>query len=405
MKVSFDKEKLLAAIGPAASISQVKNTLTSVEGLLFECPANEKFGKVGEEEEGMTRISAFDLEKGLRTTVECRVFEEGMCVINASQIVQIVRVLPDGEITIEVDDRNRATISGGQASYNISVSPADDFPSMPMFVGDRRYTLPQFAVREVIGETIFAVAQGDPKPALNGGLMKIRDGKLTMVGCDGNRLAMASYELEEEAPEAEVIIPGKFLSELSRLLKDSVEETTIIIGNKHIIFKIAEIYFFTRLIESEYLNYMRILKTNYNTEAYVDPAEFREAIERAAIISEDKLGGNNKSIVKLEFSGQNIAISCVSSAGSISENVPAAIGGDDIVIGFAGRYLLDALKACPDVERLRLRMTSNVFGMHIESAEGSDFIKYDGEEKRKKKEDDKFDFFHLVMPRRINQKV
>ena len=234
MKVTFEKEKLLAAIGPAASISQVKNTLTAVEGILFECPANEKFGKVDEDEKGLTRISAYDLEKGLRTTVECKIYEEGCCVINSSRILQIVRVLPDGEITIEVDEKLRAVISGGVTSYTISVSHSDDFPAMPMFIGDKYYTLPQYAVRTLIGRTIFAVAQNDPRPGLNGALLKIKDGTMTMVGCDGSRLSLASYDLDGEAEDSELIIPGKFLSELSRILRDSEDETTAIVGRKHI---------------------------------------------------------------------------------------------------------------------------------------------------------------------------
>ena len=405
MKVSFEKEKLLATLIPASSISQVKNTMVTVGGLLFECPADEKFGKITEEEEGCARISAYDLEKGIRTTVPCRIYEPGCCVINASRIVQIVRALPDGEITIEVDDKLRAKISGGQTSYTIAVSPADDFPAMPMFIGDKKYTLPQYAVRTLVSRVVFAVAQNDQRANLNGAYMKVKEGVLTMVGCDGSRLSLCSYELDGDAEEAGIIIPGKFLGELIRILRDSEDETTIIIGRKHVIFKIDRIYFFTRLIESNYMDYERIFPKSFTTEAYLDPVEIRDALERASIISEDKLGGNNRAIVKLEFSGNNINISCVSSEGSVVENVTAAIGGADLTIGFTGRYLLEALKACPEtVSRIRFRLNSAVEGVCIENGEGSRFIAYDGEEKKEKKEEDKFDFLHIVMPRRLNNK-
>ena len=405
MKVTFEKEKLLAAIGPAASISQVKNTLSAVEGILFECPANEKFGKVEEEEKGMTRISAYDLEKGLRTTVECKIYEPGSYVINSSRILQIVREMPDGEITIEIDEKLRAVITGGQASYTISVSGSDDFPAMPLFVGDKYYKIPQYAMRTLIGRVIFAVAQNDPRPGLNGALLKVKDGVLTMVGCDGSRLSLASYDTEEKAEDAEIIIPGKFLGELSRLLKDSEDDATVIVGRKHIIFKIDSIYFFTRLIESTYMDYGRVLPKKYAAEAYLDPKELKEALDRASIISEDKLGGNNRAIVKLDFEDNEITVSCVSSEGSMTEKVNAAIGGDPITIGFAGRYLSDALKACPDeTSRIRIRLNSAVEGVIIEDSEGSRLISYEGEEIKAGKED-KFDFLHLVMPRRLNQKV
>ncbi len=407
MKVTFDKEKLLAAIGPAASISQVKNTLTSVEGLLFECPADEKRGKVEEEETGLTRISAYDLEKGLRTTVECKVFEEGSYVINASSILQIVRAMPDGEITLDIDDKMRAVISGGQSSFEISVSEGDEFPAMPMFIGDWRYTFPQYVLKNLINGVIFAVAQNDQRPFLNGALMKVNDGKITLVGCDGNRLSLASWDLEEKADDAEIIIPGKFLSELSRLLRDSEDEVTVIIGRKHIIFKIGAIYFFTRVIESQYLAYEKILQNkSFNTEAYVVPAELRDSLERTAIISEDKLGGNNRSIVQMKFEGKEIGISCVSSRGSNREKVTAAIGGAGLTIGFTGRLLLDALKAIPEKEeRIRLRMISDEQGMFIESSEGSRFMTFEGEQPKEKKDGEKFDYLHYVMPRRLINRV
>ena len=407
MKVTFDKEKLLQAITPAASISQVKNTLTSVEGLLFECPADEKRGKIEEDDVNMTRISAYDLEKGLRTTVECKIFEEGNYVINASNILQIVRKMPDGEITLEVDDKMRATISGGQSSFEISVSAGEEFPAMPMFIGDRHYTFPQYVLRNLINGVIFAVAQNDQRPFLNGALMKVKDGKITLVGCDGNRLSLASWDLDEDAPEAEVIIPGKFLSELSRLLRDTEEETTVIIGRKHIIFKIGSIYFFTRVIESQYLAYEKILQNKkYNTEAYVNPVELREALDRTSIISEDKLGGNSRSIVQMKFEGREIGITCVSSRGSNREKVTAAIGGAGLTIGFTGRLLLDALNAIPETEsRIRLRMISDEQGMFIESSTGSRFMTFEGEDPKEKKDEEKFDYLHYVMPRRLINRV
>ena len=407
MKVSFDKETLLSAIGPAAGISQVKNTLTTIEGLLFECPPDEKMGAVEEDCANTCRISAFDLEKGLRTTIECKIYEEGKYVINASKILQIVRALPDGEIMLEIDDKYRAVVSGGQSSFEIAVADGDDFPTMPMFIGDRQYTFPQYMIRDMINQIIFAVAQNDQRPAFNGACMKIKDGKMTLVGCDGNRLSCAACKIDGDAPDAEIIIPGKFLQELSKLLKDTEDETRMIIGRKHIIFKIGSIYFFTRLIESSYLDYDRVLPKSFKTEAFVDPDELRSALERAAIISEDKLGGNSKSIVKLVFEGNMIDISCISSSGSIYEKVPAAIGGDSLTIGFTCRLLLDALRACPEeVSRLRIRLNTAEMGICIEPSYGSSFIEYEngGEQDAKKEDGENKDFLHFVMPRRMNNK-
>ena len=143
MKVTFDKQKLLGAITPAAGISTTKNTLATVKGLLFECPPNPKFGEYEGEDQNVCRISAFDLEKGLRTTVECAIYEEGMYVLNTSKILQIVRSLPDGEVTIEIDERGRVTITGGYSKFEITASPGEEFPTMPRFVGESRVRIAQ----------------------------------------------------------------------------------------------------------------------------------------------------------------------------------------------------------------------------------------------------------------------
>lgn len=376
MKVTFDKAKLLSALLPAAGISQVKNTLTNVEGLLFECPPRDKYGKFEGDPSTTCRISAFDLDKGLQTTVECSIEEEGIYCINTSKILQIVRVMPDGDVTITIDDRNRVKVTGGQSSFEITAQNGMDFPTMPMFIGDRVYQIPQHVIRDIISETVFAVGQNDPRPAFNGALFQIKNDTLTVVASDGNRLAAANTELPAGSPDAEMVIPGKFLLELSKMLRDTEDELTMIIGRKHIIFHIDAVWFFTRMIDAEYMKYEKFLQTVYRLQCYVSPAELAGAIERASLITEDKLGGNSKPFVKLSFEVENqcIAISSVSAVGSVFERVPCSLEGEDIAIGFNCRLLVEAIRAIPDdTEMLRLRLHSPLMGMIIEPAGGTRF--------------------------------
>ena len=378
MKVTFEKQKLMAALAPAAGISQTKNTLVSVDGLLFECPPNKKYGDYDLDNPNLCRISAFDLEKGLRSTVECNVYEEGLFVINTQKILQIVRALPDGDVTLEIDQNGRVKITGGYSQFEIGATPVEDFPTMPMFIGENIYKIPQFKIRSLISETVFAVAQNDQRAAFNGALFKIKGGELTVVGCDGNRLAASKCSIADTNPEvvdAEMVIPGKFLTELMKLLRDTEDELTMIIGRKHIIFNVDGIYFFTRMLDTEYINYEKLLPTSYMTEAYMSRSELLGAVERASIVTEDKLGGSGRAYVKLEFSNDSITMSSVSSGGSVYEKVMTAMDGADITIGFNCRYLLEALKACPaDCERIRIRLNSPLMGVIIEPAEGPTFI-------------------------------
>ena len=155
MKAYFDKQTLLAAIAPAASIAQTKNTMAAVDGILLECPPNQKFGEFEGDGQNQCRISAFDLEKGLRTTIPCRTEEEGMYVINTVKMLQIVRALPEGEIAVEINERGRVSLSSGFSKFEITASPGEDFPSMPRFVGDSRCLISQRLLRTMIGETVF----------------------------------------------------------------------------------------------------------------------------------------------------------------------------------------------------------------------------------------------------------
>ncbi|MBE6541694.1 MAG: DNA polymerase III subunit beta [Ruminococcaceae bacterium] len=416
MKATFDKQKLLAALIPAAGISQTKNTLTAVDGLLFECPPDPKYGDYDTDRDDLCRISAFDLEKGLRSSVECKVYEKGMFVINTVKVLQIVRALPDGEVTIEIDDKGHAKISGGFSQFEISANPGDNFPTMPMFIGERIYQIPQFKIRDLIAETVFSVAQNDQRAAFNGALLKIKGGEMTMVASDGSRLSASKCKLDgEDLPEAEIVIPGKYLNELTKMLRDTEDELTMIIGRKHIIFKIDNIYFFTRMLDTEYINYEKLIPVTYMTEVFVSRDEILGALERASIVTEDKLGGSGRSHVKLEVADGYITMSSVSSGGSVYERVPAAIDGADVTIGFNCKYLLEAFRACPsECDRLRIRLNSPLMMITIEPSGGTNYVDASPNEdvfgaraldvKRDVEIDEKMNMFmYLIAPVRMNK--
>lgn len=380
MRAVFDKQELLAALTPAAGISQTKNTFAAVDGLLFECPPNPKFGEYDTDRDDLCRISAFDLEKGLRISVPCTVEEQGMAVLNTVKILQIVRALPDGEITVDVNGRGRTAVSGGSFRFEITASPGSDFPAMPMFIGDRVWHISEGVLKFLLSKTVYAVGQNDPRAALNGALIRIRDGVLTVVGSDGFRISTAKTALAQEnnpIPDGEMIVPGKFLGELLRLLGDSDEEVTMLLGRKHVIFTVGEIRFFTRLLDTEYIAYEQFLRVTAKTEVTVSRELLLNAVESASVVTEDKLGGSGKTYIKLDITKDGIGLSSVSSGGSVSGNVPADVTGQDITIAFTCRYLLDALRAVPETcDTLRILLNSPGTGIMIEPADGGDFADF-----------------------------
>ncbi len=413
MKVRFDKKKLMEVLDPASSISQTKNTLMTVDGLLFECPPDRNYGEYDVENPDSCRISAFDLDKGMRACIECEVIEPGAFVVNTQSIKQRINILPEGNVDFDIDENGILKIVGGNTKYEVSTISADQFPSMPHFTGEKKYVMPQYKLRNVISETVFSVAVNDQRAAFNGAFFQIKEGNLVVVGCDGQRLAAAKVRIGEDIEETSFIVPKKFLTELVRMLEDSEEEVTMMVGAKHVIFRFRNMYFFTRLIEAEYINFEKLLPKSYMTQAYVSKADFIAALERAAIVADEKTGGSSKSHVKLEFENNSIRMSALSQDGSVNEKVPAAIDGQDLAIGFNCRFLLESLKSTPnECDRIRIRMNTPLMGAIIEPAEGSsinetnpDSSVYGNRENRQNKVEDeeKGTFTYFVMPIKMNR--
>ena len=292
MKVIFEKEKLLAALIPAAALAPNRNTNYILECVLLDCDIDE---------DNACRITAYDMEKGLRTDIECEILEKGCVAINSQNILQIVRKLPDGEILLEVDERNRARIACGKVSYEIGAASGENYPALPLLSGDKRYKLPQYIMRSLVNKTIFATSQTDQGKAFSGVLFKVEGGKITAVGCDRNMLAVAEYEAETEVEDNKFIIPARILSEVFKIVKDSEDEMEIAVARKHVIFNIDGYTYFSRLIEDEYFNYGKILSFPCDSHVYVNKDEFSNAVECASIVTEDNLIFPSENLSDIHF--------------------------------------------------------------------------------------------------------
>lgn len=383
MKAVFDRDEFLAALIPAASIAPGKNTIASIEGILFECPGDNP---------GECRITSYDMEKGLRTNIPAKIMSGGSFIINSQNILQIVRSMPSGEITVDIDETNHVKITGGNSFFEISSIPGENFPTLPLLAGEKIYTVPQYVFRSLVEKTAFAIAINSAKPIFNGVYFEIGNGKIKCVGCDGSRLGFAEYDIGDEIADASFIVPGKILLETMKNVKDTEDDMEICLARKHVIFKIGEYTYFSRLIDGEYMNYKRIIPETFERSAYVNTSAFLNAAERALIVTEDKLGGSSsKTFIKLEFDGDLLKISSASTGGSVYEELPVSMDGDDLVIGFNCRFLVDALKVASDSETVCIKMNGPLMGICIEAAEG-------GEEEKK----DPVKFTLFVMPLRMN---
>lgn len=365
MVAIFDKDKLLNALAPLMNTVSGKNTMACIEGILIEC----------NQEENTCKLTSYDLEKGTRTVIDCEVIERGKCIINANKLLQIVRTMPKGPIKISVDTSFRTVIESesGLSHFDIKALSASEFPTLPDLSADRGFKMPQYLFRKFINKILFAIGQNDSRPVFNGAFFEIRGRKMTVVSCDGNRLAHLEYEDDFENTNDNrndpiyviFIAPGKTLVELLKLVKDTEEPMEIRVANRQLVFNVGKYTMFSKKIESAYIDYERILPKQSNIEFYLNAEQLKGAFERSALIIEDNLAGTLRPYVKFTID-EVLSISTLSSNGNVYDEIEIEkLKGDDLVIAFNCKFFLDALKVC-DQGKMKLSFVNPLTGVLIE---------------------------------------
>lgn len=365
MKIIFNRSEISAAVAPLMCAVSGKSTLSTIEGILIEAKAP-----------NTCIMTTFDLDKGVRITVEAKVIEEGSFIINAQKFNQTLRVMEGEEVTLTVDEKLVACIFSGRSSHKMSALAGSDFPNIPDLVSDRSFIVGQAVVKKMMNQVSFAMGINDQRNVLNGTFFKITDDSIMMVACDSFKLAKCAKTTElvnkntngNEHLEYKFIVPVKTMNELSRLLSDDEEAVMqIFVTRKHIVFLIGELTFFSRLIDGEYIDYDRIIMSSHKISVKLDRRELISALERAALVTEEKIAGSVRSHVKLDVAQDVLKISAVSSAGSTYDELFIEHTGDDLLIAFNNRYLIDSIKACSD-EKIVLSMSSPLTSMNIQPA-------------------------------------
>lgn len=382
MKILFDKNALLAKLYPAMATVSNQKTISSIEGVLIETLDGNN-----------VRLSTFDMNKGIRATLEAKaIYERGSYIINAQRLLQIIKVLGEDEITIAVDESYTATVSGGRASFSLSALRGEDFPSLPDLDGSRGFELPSSVLKDMIGKVLHSVADQDARPMLCGAFFRIGEGQMEIISCDSYTLSRRHVKCDlRDIGEVSVldfsfIVPGHALGELVRILEDSDDTVTVKIARKHAIFFFNNIIFFTRMIDSEYIDYERIIPKDQSIFVTVEREKLLSALERAYLIAEERIQGAARSYVKLILDGDKMNVTSASVNGKVFDEMPITHEGEDLEIGFNCRYLINSIRAA-EGEYLSLSFKSATRSVTIEPAE--------------KKENS--GFFYMVLPVRMNQ--
>ena len=370
MKIRFNRHEFSAAMAPLMCCVSTKVTIPAAEGVLIEARYPD-----------ICTLTTFDLEKGMRITTHAQVIEDGTYIINAVKLNQTLRVMPADEIELDVDDKNVATIICGKSSHKMNALVGSDFPAIPKLDSDDAFVVKQFDLKEMFSQTMYAMGVNDQRNILNGTFVKMVNNQITMVSCDNFKLAKCDRIIDIDTEQDyngtyrnSFILPVKTVNELVKLLSDNKEKTVrVFMTRKNIVLEIGDLTFFSRLIEGEYLDYDRIIIKNHKYSAECDRDELISALERAALVTEEKIAGSLRSHVKFIFDGGILKITASSSAGSTYDEIEIDDIGTPLPIGFNNRYLINSVRAC-NSERIKLSLSSHLSSLNIVPAESKEGI-------------------------------
>ncbi len=382
MKFTVHKSALLAKLAPAMGSVSTKNTITAIEGVLIETIDG-----------GKIQISTYDMNKGFRATIEAvSVEREGSFIINAQRLYQTVRVLSDDEITFDISDKLSCQITSDKSSFSMFALRGEEFPNLPDLVTDRGFTVSSEILKSMISKVAHSIAEQDTRPMLCGAFFKINKTGLEVVSCDSYTLSKCAMlcEIGSLALDGDVdysfIIPGHALGEMSKILSEGKEDTVkFYLSRKHAIIKKDDVTFFTRTIDSEYIDYNRIIPKDNDIKVTVDRERFLSGLERANIIAEEKIQGSGRSYVKLSIDHHYLELTSTSVNGAVADEMDCVHEGGSIEIGFNCRYLINSVRVA-EGENINITLKGPNQAITIEPAE----------------RDDKFSYFYMILPVRMN---
>ena len=366
MKLVFSKSNLLKSVSIVMKAVPSRTTMPILECILIDASTNE------------IKFTSNDMELGIETVAEGSVLEKGVIALDARIFSEIVRRLPDNDVMIETDENMTATITCEKAKFNIPGRSGEDFAYLPVVEKNDCITLSQFTLKEVIRQTIFSIAANENNKLMTGELFEIKNNRLKVVSLDGHRIAIRNIELAGNYSDKKVVVPGKTLNEISKILSGEVDDqVSIFFSENHIIFEFDQTVVVSRLIDGEYFRIDQMLSSDYETKVVINKKEFLSCIDRATLLVKE--GDKKPIIISIEDGLMQLRID--SSMGSMKEDIDIEKSGKDIIIGFNPKFLIDALKVIDDEE----------VTIYLVNPKAPCFIK-----------DDKESYIYLILPVNIN---
>ena len=342
MKLICSKSNLLHGVNIVSKAVPTRTTMAILECILIDASSDE------------IKLIANDMELGIETMIDGEIVENGIIALDAKIFSEIVRKLPDNEVVIETDASFKTVITCEKSKFNIIGKSGEDFSYLPYIEKNDPISISQFTLKEVIRQTIFSIADNDNNRLMTGELFEINENQLKVVSLDGHRISIRNIELKDHYANKKVVVPGKTLNEISKILPGSVDDdVTIYITDNHIIFEFMNTTVVSRLIEGEYFKIEQMLSSDYETKVKINKRELLDCIDRATLLVKE---GDKKPII-MDIQDGVMELKINSFIGSMNEDIDIEKTGKDILIGFNPKFFIDALRVI-DEEEVSLYMVN-----------------------------------------------
>ena len=366
MRFTCEKSMLVTGLNIAGRTVAQKSSLSVIEGIL--CKA------------GMgLSLTGYNMETAITYDIEAEVSDPGECILPAKLFGDIVRRLPEGPVTVVVDESYKVSIRAGYASFTISAESAEDYPELPDVNDGRAIRIPQCKLKELISGTIFAVSENQGRPIHTGVKFEVTNDSSTAIAVDGFRLARRTFHPEEETGrELSFVVPAAGLKEVEKIVTDTDDNAAFTLGSRHILFQMGKATLVCRLLDGEFLDWRRVVPTDCPVKLVANVGDLSSSVDRVGLIVSEKY----KSPVRCVFGNQEVQMRTSTTIGAAEDRCSLAGDGKELEIGFNVRYLADALRAVPS-EEVTLELTNGLSPIVLTPV------------------DEKYDFAYMVLPVRI----
>ncbi|MCR4652489.1 MAG: DNA polymerase III subunit beta [Eubacterium sp.] len=355
MKLIFDQQDLANSVGIVMKAVPSKTTMPILQCILIDA----SFSQI--------KFTANDMELGIETIVPGEIAEKGKIALDAKIFSDIVRKLPNSRVTIETNENDVTTITCEKAKFDIPGKSGDDFADLPKIDRNDFISISQLSLREVIRQTIFSTAVNENNKLMTGELFEVSNNKLKVVALDGHRIAIRNLEISSECSPKRVVVPGKTLNEISKILSGEADDlVTIYFSDNYLLFEFNDTVVLSRLIDGEYFKIDQMLSSDYETKIEVNRQEFISCIDRATLLVRE----SDKMPVIIDITDEQMELQIDSAIGSMDEEIDIEKTGKDITIGFNPKFLLDALRVIDD-ERVSIFFVNAKAPCFIRDEEGN----------------------------------